>query len=76
MFFLKKGCRHYRDILWAFGDISWSHLDVPNVRAGLELGSSPHGPGCGVVGNIGKGNEEVVITQLSIAWPAIDMSAL
>ncbi len=75
-FFLKKRLPHYRDILWAFGDISWSHLDVPNVWARLELGSSPHGPGGGVVGNIGKGNEEVGVAQLGVARPAIDRSAL
>ncbi len=71
-----NGCWCYCDVLWAPSCILWPHLDVPDVWAGLELGSSPHGPRSRVVGNIGKGEEEVVIAQLGVAWPAIDRNTL
>ncbi len=71
-----NGCWCYCDILWAVSCIVWTHLDVSDVWAGLELGSSPHGPRSRVVGNIGKGEEEVVIAQLGVAWPAIDRNTL
>ncbi len=48
------------------------HLDVAYVSAWLQVGTAPEDPGCGIVGGIGMGQEQVAV----IIFPVDELVSL